>query len=455
MSPTRSHVIVPVAAALCATVIAAGCSTAAKTATAPAVSAAASSGAPAPAAAGSSAPAAPAAAGAKVTVTMWGTYGNGGNKAQTDALTQTIIPAFAKLHPDITVTYVDVPYDSLLQKLTTGAAGGKLPDLVRSDLTWVPKFASLGVFAPLDTAMPGFAALAAGTYPGALAANKWNGHYYGLPLDTNTRVLISNQKALTAAGITAPPTTFAQLSTDAAALKGKKVSIFADSGLQAWNILPWIWSGGGELANPGLTTATGYLNGAKSVAAVQMLVGLYKAGAIPNLLIGNKGATSTQDGLPKGAYAGVFDGPWMHDIWSAQYASFAPTYSPIPAGAGGSVSVVGGEDIVMTTSSRQQAADKAFIAFTQTSTYQLAMAKTGQMSEVSGLGAQEAALVPYLAPFITQLRTAKSRPAVPDAPQIDKALANDLTPAFQGTTTVQAALDKAAKDIDPLLTATR
>ena len=41
------------------------------------------------------------------------------------------------------------------------------------------------------------------------------------------------------------------------------------------------------------------------MAAVQMLVNLYKQGAIPNLLVGNKGAVQTQDGLPKANYAGI------------------------------------------------------------------------------------------------------------------------------------------------------
>ena len=72
----------------------------------------------------SSPAATPAATGKKVTLTFWGTYGNGGNKTQTDALSQTIIPAFEKANPNININYVDIPYDSLLQKLTTSAAGG-------------------------------------------------------------------------------------------------------------------------------------------------------------------------------------------------------------------------------------------------------------------------------------------------------------------------------------------
>jgi multiple sugar transport system substrate-binding protein len=389
-----------------------------------------------------------------VTLTFWGTYGNGGNKVQTTALNNTIIPAFEKANPNIKINYVDIPYDSLLQKLTTSAAGGELPDLVRSDIAWVPKFAALKVFAQLDGTLPGFDKLSADNYPGSLATNKWDVHYYGLPLDTNTRVLISNPAALKDAGIMSAPATFADLKADASKLAAKKISVFADSGLQGWNVYPWIWSAGGQVTSPDLSRATGYLNSAQSVAGVQLLVDLYKKGAIPNLIIGNKGAVQTSDGLPKGKYATIMDGPWMTGIWQGQYPKFAPTYSQVPAGPGGSVSVVGGEDINMTNASKHQDAAMKFIAFTQTADYQIAMAKTGQMSVVKSLDSQEASTVPAFAPFIKQLQTARPRPSVPQAPAIDTALQDALTKAFQGSESVQQALDNAAKAIDPLLTQT-
>lgn len=389
-----------------------------------------------------------------VTLTFWGTYGNGGNKTQTDALSQTVIPAFEKANPNIKINYVDIPYDSLLQKLTTSAAGGELPDLVRADIGWVAKFGALKVFAQLDGTLPNFNTLSAANYPGSLATNKWNGHYYGLPLDTNTRVLISNPQVLKAAGISAPPATFDDLKADAPKLAANKVSVFADGGLQGWNVYPWIWSAGGSVTNPDVTKATGYLNSPQSVAGVQLLVDLYKQGALPNLIIGNKGAVQTSDGLPTGKYATILDGPWMPGVWQGQYPKFQPTYSPVPAGPGGSISVVGGEDIAMTNASKHQAAAMKFIAFTQTADFQIAMAKTGQMSVVSSLDSQEAAANPQVAPFISQLHTARPRPAVPQAPAIDTALQNELTKAFQGSESVQQALDNAAAAIDPLLTQT-
>lgn len=386
-----------------------------------------------------------------VTITFWGAYGNGGNSTQQDALNKTLIPAFEKANPGITVKYTDIAYDSLLQKLTTSAAGGQLPDLVRADLGWVPQFAQNGVLVPLSDSMSDFKSLASKDYPGSVATNLYQGKYYGLPLDTNTRVLITDEAALAKAGVSQAPATFADLQTMADNLKGSGVSLFADSGLGAWNISPWIWSGGGDLTNAKQTKSSGYLNSAKNQKTIQMLVDWYKEGLIPNLLTGNKGATGTSDGLPKTNYATIFDGPWMAGIWTGQYPDFKPIYSQIPAGAGGSVSVVGGEDIVMTANSKHQAAAEKFIRFTQGSQFQLAMVKTGQMTVQPGLADKQAAIEPYFKAFSDQLKTAKSRIASPNQSKIDTVLNTALTPAFLGTTSVKDALDSAASQIDALL----
>lgn len=386
-----------------------------------------------------------------VTVTFWGSYGNGGNSTQQDALNNTLIPAFEAAHPGIKIKYVDVPYDSLLQKLTTSAAGGELPDLVRADLGWVPQFADLGVLVPLSDAMADFQALADATYPGALATNLYEGKYYGLPLDTNTRVLVVNKTALDAAGIASPPATFDEFRALADKLEGTDVQVFADGGLGGWNVLPWIWSGGGNITDPELTKASGYLDSAESVAAVQMLVDLYKKGQIPNLIIGNQGAVGTSDGLPSGNYATILDGPWMAGIWGEQYPDFTPVYAPVPAGPGGSISVVGGEDIVLTTASKNQEAALEFIRFTQTEQFQIEMAKTGQMTVIPAYAEKQAAIAPYYAVFAEQLKTAKSRLAIPGSSKVDGILNTELVPAFEGKVTVQEALTKAATQIDALL----
>lgn len=400
---------------------------------------------------GCSAPATTGSSDEPVTLTFWGTYGNGGNSAQTDVLTKELIPAFEEANPGITVTYVDMPYDGLKQKLTTSAAGGELPDLIRSDIGWVAQFAELGVFKQLDGNMPGFDDLAAAVYPGTLATTAWNGHHYGLPLNTNTRVLVANQSALDAAGLDAAPATFDELRELAEGLEGKGIAAFADSGLNAWNVMPWIWSAGGDIADEGLTRSTGVLDSEQSVAGVQLLVDLYQAGAIPNLITGNAGATSTSDGLPGGEYATILDGPWMKDIWEGQYPDFTPVYAPVPAGDGGSISVVGGESIVVTEGTEHEEAAYKFVEFTQSKEYQLGMAGAGQMTVKPEFADAQAALDPYYQAFSDQLQTARARLVIPQADEVDTILSTELVPAFEGKVSVKEALSAAATQIDAFL----
>ncbi len=262
------------------------------------------------------------AAATRVTVTFWHAYAENPAAPEMQQLTKSVIPRFERLNPGIKVQQVPFSYGNLQQKLTTSAAGGTLPDLIRSDLAWVPQYAKLGVFAPLNKVMPDFKRFANAMFPGTLATNFYKGNYYGLPLDTNTRVLMYNRQALTAAGISSPPQTFAELRAAAPKLKAKGVYLFADGGTGGWNMLPWIWSGGGSLTNPSYTKATGFLNSARTVAAVQLLVDLYKQGAIPSLITGDQGATGTENGLAEGKYATILDGPWMLPIFSKAHPGF-------------------------------------------------------------------------------------------------------------------------------------
>jgi multiple sugar transport system substrate-binding protein len=382
------------------------------------------------------------------TITFWHAYSS--DSPEVKQLTSVVIPGFEKAHPNIKVQQVAVPYDSLHQKLLTATAGGTLPDVVRSDIIWVPELANLGVLQSLDTQMKDFRALAKVAFPGALATNAWKGHYYGLPLDTNTRVLMYNAQALQKAGVTAPPKTWGQLEVLANKLKGSDVAAFADGGTSGWSILPWIWSGGGSLTNKQLTKATGYLNSPKSVAAVQFWVNLHRQGAAK---FGNvDGGAQTSDGLATAKYATILDGPWMFPIFQGQYPEFKLQTALVPAGPGGkSISVVGGEDVVMTKSSSHKAEAAEFIRYLLSKPAQTAMAQVGQMSIRKDLKAQLTKIHPYYGVFVDQLATARPRTPHPAWPKMDTVIDTYVAKAIKGDMSVKDALTQAASEIDALL----
>lgn len=385
------------------------------------------------------------------TVTFWNGYAADGDEIKT--FTEVLLPAFNALYPNVTVDHQEIPYDDLRQKLVTGLAGGTLPDVLRADIIWVPEFADQGALLALDEVMPDFDSLAGQVFPGPLSTNKWGDHYYGLPLDTNTRVLFYNTKVFQQAGVAAAPTSLdefeAAMAKVVATLGADKYG-YAEGGTGPWSVLPWVWSFGGGITDEGLTKATGTLNGPATVAAVTRLKEWLDAKYLSPSILGGGLATSEQFGNDQAAM--ILEGPWMPGIFKNQFPDLAYEYAKVPAGPGGSASVVGGEDIVVFKATKNQEAALAFTRFMLSEEAQLAMGKIGQMPVLSSL-VGHADLPDYYPTFMEQLGTAKARTPVPAWPKIDEAVSNAILKALRGEATVQAALDEAATQVDALLAA--
>src|SRR5690606_33177423 len=98
------------------------------------------------------------------------------------------------------------------------------------DIIWSPEFAKLGVLAPLSDIMPDWQDVADRVFPGPLSTNAYNGKYWGLPLDTNTRVFMTNPTLYEQAGLTAAPATIDELKAQCEAVKalGDDTYLFSD-----------------------------------------------------------------------------------------------------------------------------------------------------------------------------------------------------------------------------------
>lgn len=386
------------------------------------------------------------------TVTFWSSYNTVSPEMET--LTGEIIPAFQKLYPNVTVKAQALPGDELRQKLLTSIAGGETPDVVRVDIIWVPEFAELGALAKLDEEMEDFDDYKEQVYPGPLSTNFHKGNYYGLPLDTNTKVAFYNNDVLAEAGMSAPPKDWAEFTSfceKVKALNKPDTYCYAESGTGPWSILPWIWAGGGSITDPEYTKATGYVNSPQTVAALTTLRDLLKNELISPSIMG--GGMATSDALGKGQAGMIIEGPWMPPIFEKQFPDLKYTLATLPAGAGGTSSVVGGEDIVLFEKSQNKEASIAFIRYMLSEEAQLAMGKVGQMPVLKSLSGNSA-LPAYFATFQEQLQTAQARTPSPAWPKIDEALNTAFQEVFRGEKEPQAALDEAATVIDGLLAGT-
>jgi multiple sugar transport system substrate-binding protein len=140
----------------------------------------------------------------------------------------------------------------------------------------------------------------------------------------------------------------------------------------------------------------------------------------------------------------------MFPIFRSAYPNFHLQTSLVPAGPGGSISVVGGEDIVMTQSSKHKQAAEQFIRFMVSPWTQTQMAHAGQMPVRTDVSKQLNKINAYYAIFEQQLKTARPRTPSPNWPQIDTILGTAVATAMKSGDT-QGALDSAAKQIDGLL----
>jgi multiple sugar transport system substrate-binding protein len=389
-----------------------------------------------------------------VTLTFWSSYNTADKEESTFA--KVIVPKFEKENPGIKINAVAFPYTGLLAKVLATAAAGDPPDVLRSDIAWVPQLASQGVIVNVGK-LPGFAAIKKNTLPGPLAttyiATGEKPGYYAFPDDTNTQALFWNKADFAAARISGPPTTLTQLYADAAQLTvpSKQQYGLGVDGTDMWNMAPYIWSAGGSFTNAKYNKATGQMDNAATVAAVTSLVNLLKAGDIGSDFQGGASAVSGEQGFPKGQYAMYIDGPWAVDTFAADTP--VPSYgiALFPKGPGGSVSTVGGEDTVVLSGGKHIAASEKFAEFLDSSFAQEAMAAQGDMSTENSDAASEVKTTPYLGIFAQQLKTARVRAVSAGYSQMDTDWSNWLQQILAGKQTVALGLFNAAQASDQAL----
>lgn len=401
-----------------------------------------------PASSGTTASEAPAAASEPVTITYWHSMSN----PETEQLAK-VVAAFEDQNPEIKIeaTRYASDDDSFKKAMLTASAANSYPDAARLDIAWVPQYANDGVLLQLDGAMPEFEALKAAVFPGPLSTTYWNGHYYGLPLNTNTQVLLWNKTWFEEEGLSAAPKTMEEFVAVACQLSdpAQEKYGYAQGGTYFWAPAPIFYAMGGAFIDEGMTTASGYINGPGSVAAFTMLKQLYDDGCLSPNLMG--GGIPTDAGHAEGKYAMIIDGPWMVDIYRSNYPDFEVNFALIPSGPDGKTSsVVGGEDVVIFNNSEHADAAMKWVAYLLSSEAQKTMAEVGVMPVLSSLQG-DPALPAQFNIFMEQLQTAQARVPHPNWPQMDEAANQAYQRILRGDQGVQEALDQAAEEINALL----
>ena len=379
--------------------------------------------------------------GETVTINFWHHYS--AQSAENETLMNVLIPAFEAENPGIKVNAVSHEWAELHDKVLVSANSNALPDVARCDIAWLPEFQKMGILVALDEEMPNFAEVSGKLLDSAMSTAIINGHYYALALNTNSKIVFYNKAMLEAAGVSIPATMEEWIENS----KGQQVWGWNEPALAGWNICPFIWSFGGALTNEDQTIATGYINGPATVKAVETFAELVKAGAITGF---NAGDIPMTDGFGTGRYAMMLEGPWKSAELAGAYPDVAYGTAPIPAGEGGSISVLGGEDIAMFNTPNKEAAWK-FMQFMTGEYAETEMAKCGQIPVNRAALESDTVKAADYAPFIEAIQTAKARPTVAAWSEMDNGLQVAMNAVVTGEKTAQEAMDELAVTWDALL----
>ena len=165
---------------------------------------------------------------------------------------------FQASHPGVTVKRQYVPFANLNTKLLTQATGHDLPNLLAVDNPFVSTMISTGQVVPVS-GMTGFSAK--GYFPAVINEGFSGGKYYSLPVaGANSIALIYNIAMLKAANLT-PPTTWAQLLSDAKALTTSDhygIALTCEAAEDTtWQWEPYFWSNGGKFTFANIASSAG------------------------------------------------------------------------------------------------------------------------------------------------------------------------------------------------------
>ncbi len=201
-------------------------------------------------------------------------YGNGPNSSNaTKKYWEPIVKAFEKKNPDIKVDLTVIPWKHWTSQVQTMIQNKQYPDVLEG--TYFASYAQEGLLYPASKVISDPSNL----LPSMKEQGTYKGKQYGMPWTTSSRTLFYNEKLFDKAGISKPPTTWAELKSDAAKIKAKtgKTGFGLPLGseeAQAETLLWFLGNGGGYVDSDGKWA----INSSKNVEAFTFLNGLVKAG---------------------------------------------------------------------------------------------------------------------------------------------------------------------------------
>ncbi|AWI28120.1 extracellular solute-binding protein [Streptomyces tirandamycinicus] len=365
------------------------------------------------------------------TVTWWDTSTVGSE----DKVFKKLAEGFTKLHPDVKVNYVNVPFGEAQNKFKNAAQSGSgAPDVIRSEVAWTPEFADLGYLAPLD----GTPALKEDKdfLPQAAASTKYNDKTYAVPQVIDSMGIFYNKKIFQEAGVQ-PPSSIAELKTVAKKIKDKtgKTGLYL-RGDDAYWFLSFLYGEGGNLVDAEKKQIT--VDNPAGVKAMKVVKDLVDSGTAKT--DATDGWNNMQTAFKDGKVAMMINGPWaVTDTYSGKEFQDKSNLGivPVPAGSDGQGAPQGGHNLAVYAGSKNLDASYAFVEYMTSAESQTTVAKDlsllptrSSVYDKPTVSGNE--MVAFFKPVVDK---AVERPWIPEGGSLFAPLVTEYTKVLTGQTT--------------------
>jgi multiple sugar transport system substrate-binding protein len=359
-------------------------------------------------------------------LTVWG-MGNEG------AVLGALVDKFEAEYPNVKVNVTPVDWGQAVTKLQTAIGGGQVPDVSQMGTDMMGQFAETGALEPVPDSID----------KSKFFESAWNtgvvdGTAYSVPWYVETRLLYYRTDIAEKAGITKPPTNWAELMDAAKAMKEKGGAEWGISlGTKNWQeYLPFVWSDGGDVVgDDGSFT----LDSPQAVEALTYYDSFFEDGLTPKSVPEGFDITPA---FVSGTHPMFFSGPWhLGLIKDAGGADIEGKWAiaPMPGkDSAPGTSFVGGSNFVVFKDSPNKDAAWAWIDFVTRPENQVLWYQTATDLPAVQAAWDDPALSgdANLAMFGEQLKTTAAQPAIPTwseisaslNEQLEKVTAGDMSP---------------------------
>jgi multiple sugar transport system substrate-binding protein len=366
---------------------------------------------------------------------------------------------FHKLHPNITIKFQNVNADNASQKLTTQVAGGNPPDVAFVDASATSDFASRQALVNLDDYISRSKIVKPDDYvPAFRQFVTYKNSMWGLPIDGESTGLFYRKDKFAAAGITHPPTTWAEFEADAKKLtdpskKQYGYEVFAPEAAYYW--YPWLYQAGGDLLSADgkkvLFTSPAAEKSAK------FYVGLAKYSP-PDYL--NSNSYDGRVAFAQGQTAMYMAGSWFAGTMDSEFPKIKDKWgtAPLPNGPAGCKTTIAGDSLVMFSATKNPDAAWLWMEYLSkpdnVATWTYKSANGTELPPLTSLldSPDLVKTKPVLKGFAELMKCGvASTVANPKFPQIETSLNDELGKAFYGDQTSSQALQNAQDKAEQIL----